>query len=70
MNKLSKEELIEIVKKLCNGEGDDEECSEWIDILIKNTKCPEISNYIFWSKEELTPEQIIEKALSYRPILL
>ncbi len=36
-----------------------------LDLLEKNTGCPEIANYIYWSKEELTPEEIIEIALNY-----
>lgn len=28
------------------------------------------SDLIFWNEDELTPEQIVEQALSYKPILL
>jgi hypothetical protein len=34
-NKLSKEELIELVKKICDPKLSDEEVSEYIDILKK-----------------------------------
>lgn len=68
--KLSKEEMLKIVEKLSNGEGDDIESSEWIEALERNTGCLDISDYIFWNNEDLTPEQILEKALSYKPIVI
>jgi len=66
--RLTDKELVQIVTKLINGEGSDEESSKWISILERNTGCPKISDYIFWSGEKLTPEEIIEKALNYKAI--
>lgn len=39
-----------------------------LELLKKNVPDPRISNYIFY--DELTPEQIVDKALSYKPIQL
>lgn len=68
--KLNKEELIELVKKIINSEGSEEEINNWIDILEQNVPDPEISDLIFYPEKEMTPEEIIEKALSYKPIQL
>ncbi|ANY67524.1 hypothetical protein BBD42_14355 [Paenibacillus sp. BIHB 4019] len=65
-SKLSKKELIELVGKICNPELSDEEISEYIDLLEKNVPHPAPSNLIFWSEEDLSPEQVIEIALAYK----
>ncbi|AEH46516.1 MULTISPECIES: bacteriocin immunity protein [Parageobacillus] len=65
-NKLSKEELIELVKKICDPKLSDEEVSEYIDILEKNVPHPAPSDLIFWNDEELSPEEIVEIALNYK----
>lgn len=68
--KLRKEELIELVKKICNVCGNEEQLDNWIEIIEKETGCPEVSDYIYWEEENLSPKEIVEKALSYKPILL
>jgi hypothetical protein len=68
--KLKKDELIELVTKIRVVEGSEEEIDNWIDIIENETGCPEISDYIFWSEEELNPEQIVNKALAYKPTVL
>lgn len=69
-NKLTKEELVQLVRKIANCEGTEEEIEEWMDILEENVPHPEISDLIFYPDEEMTPEEIVEKALSYKPINL
>ncbi|MCO7128022.1 hypothetical protein NIE88_19965 [Sporolactobacillus shoreicorticis] len=56
--KLSKTELIELVKKIYDPESSD-------DILEKNVSHPAPSDLIFWSGEDLSPEEIVERALAY-----
>ena len=68
--KLSKEELIELVEKICNVCGNEEQLDKWIEIIEKETGCLEVSDYIYWEEEKLSPKEIVEKALSYKPILL
>ncbi|RXZ81744.1 hypothetical protein EBB07_13910 [Paenibacillaceae bacterium] len=70
MNNLTKAQIVDLVIRLCNGEGSDEEAGHWIDLLQMNVPHPDISNFIFWPEEELTPEEIVEKALNYKPIKL
>jgi len=65
---MSREELIELVKKIATAQGTEEELDKMLELLKKNVPDPRVSNYIFY--DELTPEQIVDKALAYRPIQL
>ncbi len=65
---MSKEELIELVDKIMKCEGTEEEVDNMIDILKRNVIDPEVTNYIFY--EENTPEEVVNKALAYKPIIL
>ena len=48
----------------------EEEIDEMIDMVKKNVPYPDISDLIYWNEEELTPEQIVDKALEYKPMQL
>jgi len=65
---MSREELNELVEKIMKCEGTEEEVDNMIDILEKNVIDPEVTNYIFY--EENTPEEVVDKALAYKPIIL
>ncbi|GFI24814.1 hypothetical protein IMSAGC011_03618 [Lachnospiraceae bacterium] len=67
-NKMDRNELIELVKKILDCEGTEEEVDEMISKLEQNVIDPDISDYIYY--DDLTPEQIVDKALAYKPILL
>ena len=64
--KLTREELINLVNKIVECEGSEEEIDEMIDMVKKNVPYPDISDLIYWNEEELTPEQIVDKALEYK----
>ncbi|MDI2587283.1 bacteriocin immunity protein [Psychrobacillus sp. NEAU-3TGS] len=64
--KLSKEELAELVNKICNPKLSDEEISEYIEILEWNVPHPAPSDLIFWNDEDLSPEEVVEIALAYK----
>lgn len=66
---MSKEDLIILVEKIMKCDGTEEEIDEMIKLLEKNVPDPEVSDLIFWG-EERTPQEIVEIALSYKPILL
>ncbi|MFE5321528.1 bacteriocin immunity protein [Paenibacillus sp. NPDC056579] len=70
MKALSKEELIELVRKIMNVEGSEEEIDNMIDLLKYSVPHPEVSDLIYWNENELTAEQVVEQALSYKPIQL
>lgn len=61
--KLSKEEIIELVNKICNPISSDDEVSKNIDILEDNVPHPAPSDLIFWNDEDLSPEEVVEIAL-------
>ena len=65
-----KDELIELVRKIMEDEGTESEIDEMLDYLEQNVPHPEVSDLIFWDKRELTPEEIIEEAFNYKPIIL
>ena len=68
--KLTREELINLVNKIVECEGSEEEIDEMIDMVKKNVPYPDISDLIYWNEEELTPEQIVDNALEYKPMQL
>lgn len=70
MKKLSREELLYLVKNICLcNYNSEEECQELLDKVRSNVLIPDISDLIFKNDPELTPEEIVEKALSYKPII-
>jgi hypothetical protein len=71
IKKLNKQELIELVNKICNTYyNSEEECDEMCALFKYNVPDPEACDLIFHHDPELTPEEIVEKALSYKPIIL
>ena len=65
---MSREDLIELVDKIMRCEGTEEEQDELLELLERNILNPEVSNYIFF--EDNTPEEVVEKALAYKPLIL
>ncbi|MBU7320486.1 e9imm peptide [Paenibacillus oleatilyticus] len=67
---LSREELIELVEQVMQCSGEEWELDIWLNMITSSVADPGISNYIFWSDEDLSAEEIVDKALAYKPILL
>lgn len=67
-NKLSRDELIELVRKIKNCEGNEEEIDDMISLLMQNVIDPQVTDYIYY--DEKTPEEVVDLALSYKPIQL
>ena len=65
---MSREELIELVEKIMKCEGTEEVVDNMIDVLKKNVIDTEVTNYIIY--EENTPEEVVDKALAYKPMVL
>ncbi|MGG3519757.1 hypothetical protein COM13_21745 [Bacillus pseudomycoides] len=68
--KITREELISLVSKLVECEGTEKEIDEMIEVVERNVPHPEVSDLLYWNDEELTPEQIVDIALAYKPIQL
>lgn len=66
--KLTREELVELVRKIMKCEGTEAQIDEMIDVLEQNVLDPEVTDYIFW--DDNTPEEVVDKALAYKPIAL
>jgi len=66
---LNRKELIELVTKIMNAEGKTEEENDQLLVrLLENVLDPEAANYIFY--DDLLPEEVVDKVLSYKPIQL
>ena len=66
----SHSELVELVRKIMNCEGGEEELNDDINLFNESVPHPDASDLIFYSEEELTPEEVVDKALSYRNSML
>lgn len=69
-NKLNREELVDLVAKIIDCEGSEDEINEMMELVKKNVYDPNVSDLIFWNEDNLTAEQIVDRALNYKPILL
>lgn len=69
MDKLTREELIELTEKIMNCCGSEKEIDDMIMILEKNVPHPEVSDLIFWGNNK-TADEIVDIALNYKPIIL
>lgn len=73
---LNRDELIDLVRKIMDFEGIEKEVDEYIDVLEKNVPDPQVTGYIFWPSRytspprELSAEEVVDRALSYQPIIL
>lgn len=66
---LSKDEIINLIEEITKcGNKSEEEIVGLIEKLEQGVLDPQISDYIFWS--EMSPEEIADKALRYKPIEL
>ncbi|XVV02716.1 bacteriocin immunity protein [Actinosynnema sp. CA-248983] len=71
MKKLTRAEMLELVEKLMNGEIGEDRTEEVVDALERSTNNPHIIDLIFYPEVEgMTAEEIVSKALEYRPIEL
>ncbi len=60
----SKKELIDLVNIILDASGEEYEIDNLLLIVEDAVKNMDISDYIYYSDEDLTAEQIIEKAIS------
>ncbi len=65
---MDKKELIDLVDRIKECDGTEEEIDELIDLLEKNVPDPNVGDLIFY--RELSSEEIVDIALSYIPIQL
>ncbi|MDE0717512.1 MAG: hypothetical protein OXH64_06200 [Rhodospirillaceae bacterium] len=77
-NLLTRDEIITLIEEIYRLDGTSDETGEierkrndLVDALMAGVLDPEIHSYMYWwEMPELTPEQIADRALSYKPIIL
>jgi hypothetical protein len=76
---VTKQELVEMARRVMEDDGADHEVEFWLSMLAINIPNERVSDLIFWPDEyfndvsysqELSPEQVIEIALNDKDILL
>ncbi len=72
-----KQKLLEMLDIFLKEQANwnDEKASNYMLEMKKLSPDPSLSDYIFWPQNhgydrELTPEEIVEKCFSYKPIIL
>ncbi len=67
--KYSDEEIVEVIRLLLEGKGDDNQISMWSDNELLGLE--EVYDLIFYDDRDLTPEEILAEARrKNKPILL
>ena len=69
---MTRTELIELAEKIQNASGATEkENDELLELFLANVPDPNASNYFFELEyDDLSPEEIVDKALAYKPFQL
>lgn len=74
-HRLSRDELIDLVRRAMSAEGrTQEEADDLVDVFVASVPHPEAGDLIFYPRQhfgrEPTTEEVVDRALSYRPIAL
>ncbi|MDY7080598.1 MAG: bacteriocin immunity protein [Chloroflexota bacterium] len=74
-DKLTRGELVKLVEKILNVEGNEEEVTTWVNRFEQNVPHPEASGLIFWPNmyglgDDPSAGKIVDEALNYKPIEL
>lgn len=67
---LTRGELIILVGKIVECKGTEEEIDEMLETVVRSVPHPEVSDLIYWNEKDLSPEQIVDIVLAYKPIQL
>ena len=70
-----RDELVRLVTVLMSGAGSEEEQDAALKTLESRVLHPRVSGLMFWPSHEgfdreLSPEEVVDLALAYRPIVL
>ncbi|MGQ4389578.1 bacteriocin immunity protein [Streptomyces sp. SAS_270] len=63
-------ELIQMVQQLIDATLPEDEEDALVEELKKSVLHPRVTDLIYYSDPELTAEEVVDQALSYRPIEL
>ena len=65
-----KTEMIAVVQGIMDMRYTDEEMPGVMDLLVRSTGCPKVSDFIFWPTQPMTASEVIEAALAHRPVIV
>jgi hypothetical protein len=66
--RLTREQLVELVRKIQRAEGTEDELNDMLNVVLDNIPDPHVSDHIYY--DDLTPEEVVERAFKYKPIVL
>ena len=69
MDKIPKEQLIQWVQTIIDRRGTEDEIDHLVEKFTKAVPHSAPMDLIFWDSRELTPEEIVDLALAYRPLI-
>jgi hypothetical protein len=67
MTQLTREELVDRVRRIIEMRGTDEELEALAKEVNANVAHPDIIDLIYDDEQTMTPEEIVNRALSYKP---
>lgn len=70
MTMKSREELIHMVQQLIDADLPEEEEDQLVEELKSSVLHPRITDLIYYNTPKLTAEEVVDRALTYRPIEL
>ena len=63
-------EMIAVVQGIMDMRYTEEEMPGVMDLLVRSTGCPRVSDLIFWPKRLMMASEVIDTALAHRAIVL
>lgn len=66
----TRNELVELVREIMKCEGSEDELDAWLDEFQASVPHPSVTDLIYHHDRELSAEEVVDLALSYRPIAL
>jgi hypothetical protein len=63
-------ELIDLVSRIVAGEGTEQQIDAWLDEFQSRVPHPAATDLIYHHATELSPDEVVDLALAYRPVPL
>ena len=67
---MTRDELVNLIRKIMEAEGTEAEIDGYMATVTSNVPHPNWTDLVFHDERDLTPEQMVDEALAYRPITL
>ena len=62
--------MLDLVENIVGGGQSEEDEDLLLEELLRISPDPHISNYIFWSDQAMSIQDIVDRALNYKPLEL